>query len=345
MTDQERTPDSDAPDNDVVLTSRARIARNVAGIPFVHRADEAQRRQTIERVLPSLNPSICSEETEWFDLESVTALQRRVLFERNLISRQHAELRGPRGVAVSGDGNLSIMVNEEDHVRMHAIAPGLQPGQCFDRVRRLDQSAEQNIEWAFHQRWGYQTACPTNAGTGVRFSAMLHLPALRLTRELEKVRQAAKDLHLAVRGYYGEGSESSGHFYQVSNQVTLGCSEQELLDRFMKTIVPGIVDYERSARQALLRRDAIAIEDRVQRDLAILRSARVIKVDEAMRRLSTIRLGVCLDLVPDVPLDRLNRLFQQIQSGQLQQTAARSLTPPESQAARATLLREQLAGQ
>ena len=127
---------------------------------------------------------------------------------------------------------------------MHAIAPGLQPAVCFERIRDFDIALEPLVGWAFHERWGYQSACPTNTGTGIRFSAMLHLPALRLTRELEKVRQAAKDLHLAVRGYYGEGSESSGNFYQVSNQITLGCSEEELLDRFVNTIVPGIINYE-----------------------------------------------------------------------------------------------------
>ncbi len=344
MTDHTRTSGSDAPDLDVVLTSRARIARNVTGMPFVHRATPKQRQEIISTLTSAFEPGCCSEDTAWIDLESANPLQRRVLYEQHLISRQHADLQGPRGVAVAADRALSIMVNEEDHARMHAISPGLQPHDCFDRVRVLDESIEQHVEWAFHQRWGYQTACPTNAGTGVRFSAMLHLPALRLTRELEKVRHAAKDLQLAVRGYYGEGSESSGHFYQVSNQITLGRSEEELLDRFMSTIVPGIVHYERSARQALLQRDRLALEDRVHRDLAILGAARLMKVDEAMRRLSTIRLGVCLELVTDFRLSTINDLFQEIQSGHLQQEAGKPLSPPESQEARATLLRQRLRG-
>jgi protein arginine kinase len=344
VTSHERTGQAEPPDLDVVLTSRARIARNLSGLPFVHRATADQRQSVISRVQLALEPECCSETTTWVDLESVSPLQRRVLYERHLISRQHADQQGPRGVAVAQDESMSVMVNEEDHVRMHALSPGLQPHACFERVLAMDKAAEGAVEWAFHERWGYQTACPTNAGTGVRFSAMLHLPALRLTRELEKVRHAAKDLQLAVRGYYGEGSESSGHFYQVSNQITLGCTEEELLDRFMSTIVPGIVEYERSARQALLRRDRLALEDRVHRDLAILRSARVMKVDEAMRRLSTVRLGVCLELIPNVALDCINGLFQMIQSGHLQQQAGKSLSPPESQAARAELLRQRLSG-
>lgn len=330
---------SDSLCEDVVLSTRARLARNIGNLPFVHRATAEQRRDAMTRMEYALGRDTVSEPTTWIDLESAASLQRRLLFEQHLISRQHADAKGPRGVAVSPDESLSVMVNEEDHVRMHAMAPGLQPGVCFDRIRTFDVAIEPHVGWAFHERWGYQSACPTNAGTGIRFSAMLHLPALRITRELEKVRQAAKDLHLAVRGYYGEGSESSGNFYQVSNQITLGCSEEELLDRFVNTIVPGIIEYERSARQVLLRRNRIAVEDRIERDLAILCSAKLLKVDEAMRRLSSVRLGRCLDIVKTPSLHVINRLFQDIQAGHLQHAAGKKLSPDESQAARAELVR------
>lgn len=333
---------SDSLCEDVVLSSRARLARNVAEVPFVHRCSTEQRRDIMARILPVLDTDTASEPTTWIDLESATSLQRRLLFEQHLISRQHADAKGPRAVAVSVDELLSVMVNEEDHVRMHAMAPGLQPGVCFERIRAFDTAIEPRVGWAFHERWGYQSACATNTGTGIRFSAMLHLPALRITRELEKVRQAAKDLHLAVRGYYGEGSESSGNFYQVSNQITLGCSEEELLDRFVNTIVPGIIEYERSARQVLLRRNRIAMEDRIDRDLAILCSAKLLKVDEAMRRLSSVRLGRCLDIVKTPSLQVINSLFQEIQAGHLQHAAGEKLSPEQSQAARAELVRSQI---
>ncbi|MDP6986769.1 MAG: ATP--guanido phosphotransferase [Phycisphaerales bacterium] len=329
-------------DEDVVLSSRARIARNISGMPFVHTASEDQRREAIARVLPAMESAATVEPTDWIDLETAPTLRRRLLFEQHLISRQHADAKGPRGVAVAEDRAMSVMVNEEDHVRIHAIAAGLQPAGCFERIRAFDIAIEPLVGWAFHERWGYQSACPTNAGTGIRFSAMLHLPALRLTRELEKVRQAAKDLHLAVRGYYGEGSESSGNFYQVSNQMTLGCSEEELLDRFVNTIVPGIINYERSARHMLLRRDRIAVEDRIERDLAVLRAARLLKVDEAMRRLSSVRLGCCLNIIKTVPLDQINSLFHEIQAGHLQTTADTNLSPIQSQEARAVLVRRRL---
>jgi len=331
-----------APEEDVVLSSRARLARNVGDMPFIHTASEDQRRAIMASVLPALAGDAAAESTQWTDLETAPTLHRRLLFEQHLISRQHADARGPRGVSVSDDMAMSVMLNEEDHVRMHAIAPGLQPGVCFERIRDFDIALEPLVGWAFHERWGYLSACPTNTGTGIRFSAMLHLPALRLTRELEKVRQAAKDLHLAVRGYYGEGSESSGNFYQVSNQITLGCSEEELLDRFVNTIVPGIVNYERSARQVLLKRDRVAVVDRIERDLAILRSARLLKVDEAMRRLSSIRLGCCLDIIKTIPLQEVNELFHDIQSGHLQNAADATLSPIQSQEARAALVRKRL---
>ena len=332
-------------DLDVVLSSRARLARNITDVPFVHRASEDQHRLIMTRVTHALHAAAPnSESLNWIDLESVTSLDRRILYEQHLISRPHADATGPRGVAVAADATLSVMVNEEDHVRMHAIAAGLSMQACFDRIRRLDEAMEPHVGWAWHQQWGYQSACPTNAGTGIRFSVMLHLPALRLTRELDKVRQAAKDLHLAVRGYYGEGSESSGSFYQVSNQITLGQSEDELLDTFLNSIVPGIISYERAARQALLKRDHTTIADRVLRDLAILRNAHLVKADEAMRRLSMIRLGVCLGLITDVELATVNTLFQEIQAGHLQQAAGTSLSQDDARAARATLLRQRLGG-
>jgi protein arginine kinase len=330
---------------DIVLSSRARLARNVTDLPFVHRMTDEQRRRTMTQVTHALDSAAAhAEPLEWVDLESTSALDRRVLYERHLISRPHADATGPRGVAVAEDASLSVMVNEEDHVRMHAIAPGRSVASCFTRIRQLDEAMEPFVDWAWHQTWGYQSACPTNAGTGVRFSAMLHLPALRLTRELDKVRQAAKDLHLAVRGYYGEGSESSGSFFQVSNQITLGRSEEELLDTFVNSIVPGVVEYERAARAALLKQDRTTIADRVLRDLAILRSAQLVKADEAMRRLSMIRLGVCIDLIPDVELGTVNGLFREIQAGHLQQAAGTTLSQNEARAARATLLRQRLGG-
>ncbi len=329
-------------DADVVLSSRARIARNVSHRPFVHRADPTQCKTIIADVRTAVEAIGMSGSPVWIDLTEAASQHRRVLYERHIISRQHAESQLPRGVIVDDDETTSIMINEEDHVRMHTIAPGLQTNHCFERVGKIDIALEPQLGWAFHERYGYLSACPSNAGTGVRFSAMLHLPAVGLTGDLDKVQNAAKDLKLAVRGYYGEGSESSGNFYQISNQITLGCSEEELLEQFQQVIVPGIIQYERSARRALIRNDRVGIEDRVRRDIAVLRAARLLKADECMRRLSTVRLGMCMGIIDDVELRHINSLFVLIQSGHLHERTGDALTPREALTVRADVVREML---
>jgi protein arginine kinase len=284
------------------------------------------------------------EKLHWVDLEAASAHDRQMLVERHLISRHLAEADIPRGVAVADDETMSVMVNEEDHLRMQAIAPGLQPERCLRRLVHLDGQLESLFNYAMHDRWGYLCACPTNAGTGIRFSAMVHLPALRMTGELAKVEQAAKDLHLAVRGYYGEGSESSGNFYQISNQVTLGVSEEELLDQFQRVLIPGVVRYERAAREVLLNRERLAVEDRVHRDLGQLQTARLLKTDEAMKRLSNVRMGVCMGLIDTPTLDTVNALFLHIQPAHLRERVGGSLSPADARGVRAELVRQMLAG-
>ncbi|MCH2136448.1 MAG: protein arginine kinase [Phycisphaerales bacterium] len=333
---------ADAPESDVVLSSRVRLARNVAGECFVHRCSESAHRAMLGMLQQVMLRGDLDETLNWVDLETVSAHDRQLLVERHLISRHLAETNIPRGVAIADDETMSVMVNEEDHVRMQAIAPGLQPERCLRRLVRLDAQLETRLNWAMHEQWGYLCACPTNAGTGIRFSAMVHLPALRMTGELSKVQQAAKDLHLAVRGYYGEGSESSGNFYQISNQITLGVSEEELLDQFQRVLIPGVVRYERAARDVLLDRERLTIEDRVHRDLAILRSARLLKADEAMKRLSNVRLGACMGLIDTIGLDTINALFLHIQPAHLRERVGGALSPADARGVRAELVRNML---
>lgn len=335
---------ADAPESDVVLSSRVRLARNVAGHVFVHRSNQEQSRSMVNMLQQTLLREDLDENLSWVDLETASAHDRQLLVERHLISRHLAEAPIPRGVAVADDETMSIMVNEEDHVRMQAIAAGLQPERCLRRLLRLDAQLESVLHFAVHEQWGYLCACPTNAGTGIRFSAMVHLPALRMTGELAKVQQAAKDLHLAVRGYYGEGSESSGNFYQISNQVTLGVSEEELLDQFQRVLIPGVVRYERAARDVLLDRERLAVEDRVHRDLGQLQAARLLKADEAMKRLSNVRLGVCMGLIESPTLDVVNALFLHIQPAHLRLRVGGSLSPADARGVRAELVRHMLGG-
>jgi len=195
------------------------------------------------------------------------------------------------------------------------------------------------MDYAFSRRWGYLTACPTNVGTGIRFSVMMHLPAMKLTNEIEKVRRAAKDMHLAVRGYYGEGSESAGDFYQISNQLTLGRTEADLLHELQDKILPRIIDYEHHARRQLVERRTTFLEDWIHRALGLLRAARLLKVDEAMKYLSRVRLGVHLGRLPDLDPNVVNRLFLQVQPAHLQYEARRPLAGEALRAARAALVR------
>ena len=234
------------------------------------------------------------------------------------------------------------MINEEDHLRMQLIAPGLRLDDLVQRIDAVDEAMEAKVDYAFSPRWGYLTACPTNLGTGIRLSVMMHLPALKLSNEIERVRRAAKDLHLAVRGYYGEGSESAGDFYQISNQVTLGRSEQEILQEFLERILPQIIEYEHQARRMLVERNATLLDDRVHRSLAVLRNARLLGAEEAMKLLSRVRLGVHLRRVDGVEIDLINRLLLQIQPAHLQLHVGADLSADRLREVRATVVRKAL---
>jgi protein arginine kinase len=330
------------PHCDVVMSCRSRLARNIAGFPFVNRASAAQRTELLNVARGVLLNGALSESMIWVDLVQSTERDRQLLFERHLISKNLLEGTNERAVAISGDESLSVMINEEDHLRMQILAPGLELRNVFDRINAIDNAIESHLDYAFSRRWGYLTACPTNVGTGIRFSVMMHLPALKITNEIERVRRAAKDLHLAVRGYYGEGSESAGDFYQISNQVTLGRTEDELLAEFEEKILPRIIDYEHQARRVLVERNEALLDDRVQRALGILRAARLLGAEEAMKHLSRVRLGVHLGRIKDVDAQVIHRLFLQVQPAHVQLHENRDLDPDELREVRATIVRRAL---
>ena len=332
----------DAPHSEVVLSCRVRMARNIAGFPFVNRASAAQCQELLGVARPVLLSSCIADEMIWVDLNQATLRDRRLLFERHLISKHLAESDHRRAVAISGDESLSIMVNEEDHLRMQILAPGSQLEQVFELLNAVDDAIENRLDYAFLPRWGYVTACPTNIGTGIRFSVMMHLPALKMTNEIERVRRAAKDLHLAVRGYYGEGSESAGDFYQISNQVTLGRTEEEILESFQDVILPSIIEYELQARKSLVERNATVLDDRVHRAVGALRSSRLLGVEEAMKLLSRVRLGVHTGRITGIKIEAVNELFLQVQPTHLKVHAGTDLAPEELREARANLVRKQL---
>jgi protein arginine kinase len=330
------------PDSDVTICSRVRLARNLAGFPFVARCTPQQRHEVMNMVRRAHFGPCAEAGVMWVNIHQASPRERMLLVERHLVSRQFAEGDHPRAAAVSPDESLSIMVNEEDHLRMQVLLPGSRLADAFEKANATDDAIESAVDFAFDKRWGYLTACPTNVGCGIRFSVMLHLPALRLTNEIEKLRRAAEELHLAVRGFYGEGSESAGDFYQISNQVTLGFSEPDLLDQFNTRIVPRVVEYERQARRVLAEKNVSTLDDRIFRAIGVLRSARLIGVDEAMKLLSRVRLGVCLQRLNDIDLGAVNRLFLMVQPAHMQAAGCEGLPADELREARATLLRKAL---
>ncbi|MCY2931058.1 MAG: ATP--guanido phosphotransferase [Planctomycetota bacterium] len=268
-------------------------------------------------------------------------MDRQLLVERHLISRHLAEGTAPRGVVVSADETLAVMINEEDHLRIQVLRSGLQLLEAMQEIHRIDDCLETHLDYAYHPRYGYLTACPTNVGTGLRVSVMLHLPGLKFVGEIEKAFRAARAMRLEVRGLYGEGTEGIGDFFQVSNQVTLGRSEQEIADDLCHLVIPQLIEYEQRARAAMLRQDAV-LDDKVLRSLALLRSARLIGSEETMYLLSLLRLGVGLGRVTGISMDTINELFLLTQPAHLQRILGREMDGRERAEARAKFIRGRL---
>ncbi len=331
------------PESDVVVSTRIRLARNLAQFPFNTRADDAARGQIVEQVKESLDDLPVPKILNFVDVPSLDEISQQFLVERQLISRELAEADGPRGVAFSRAEDVSIMVNEEDHLRLQVLRSGLALDECWEEIDRMDDALEEKLTFAFHERYGYLTACPTNVGTGIRVSVMLHLPALVQTREIQKVFHSLQKINLAVRGLYGEGSQALGDFYQISNQYTLGLSETQVIDK-VRSVIPRLLDYERRARTAMLEEKKEQLHDHIARASGILRSAQTISSEETMHLLSSVRLGVNLGLIDDVEISTLNELFIMTQPAHLQKLKKAELDSADRNKARAALLRNRLAG-
>src|SRR6476660_6777851 len=274
------------PMSEVVISSRIRLARNVAGYPFLAKCSRGQRTTLEHKIRDTILASNIAPQTLYVDLDSAPEIDRTLLVERHLISKPHAAAEGARGVAIGENETIAIMVNEEDHLRIQVLRSGLQLEEAWEQINQIDDKLESKLDWAFHPRFGFLTACPTNVGTGIRVSVMLHLPALKLTGEIEKVFRAAKEMRLAVRGLYGEGTEATGDFYQISNQTTLGKPEEEIIGDFKHLMIPKIIDYEHHARKMLMSERTVALDDKVHRALGLLRSARLLTSEEVLSALS-----------------------------------------------------------
>jgi protein arginine kinase len=329
------------PESDIVISSRIRLARNLAAFPFTNRATAHQKAE-IENLLRERIAKLELEpRLDYENLAGRSAIDRQFLVERQLISRELATTEGPRGVAIAPPENISLMVNEEDHLRLQVMRSGLSLDEAWQEIDRIDDLLEQRVSYAFHDDFGYLTACPTNVGSGMRASVMVHLPALVMTKEIDKVFRALQKINLAVRGLYGEGSRASGDFYQISNQVTLGKSETQILSE-IREVIPQIITYERQTRQTLLRDSRQLLQDRVSRAHGTLCSATMMTSEETMDLLSSVRLGINMGLLEDVTIAIVNELFLQTQPAHLQKLMKTTLDGEERNSARARYLRNRL---
>jgi protein arginine kinase len=284
--------------------------------------------------------------------------------ERHLISRHHAFGKGPRGAVIAEREFFTAMINEEDHLRIQVLKAGCQLSQCAEQISRIDDMIEQKVEYAFSPRYGYLTACPTNLGTAIRVSVMLHLPALKMTGQIEKFFNAAKDMTLAVRGLFGEGTEAASDLYQLSNQVTLGVSEADIVSQFESTIIPEIAEYENAARSQLLCKQSDVLDDKISRAMALLQNAHLISSQEALFLLSHLRLGINMhehmgastpaierlralcgagaDARSKLSIATINRLFMLTLPAHLQLNYGKELDPTHRDALRAQIIRSAL---
>ncbi len=329
-------------DSDVVISSRVRLARNIAEYPFVSRLSHQDSRQLIHNLEPSVLESL-GDGSGSFAMENLSPIDRQLLVERHLISKDFGMSSLIASVAcVAQDESACVMLNEEDHLRIQSMVPGLNLESPLKRCQEIDTFLENKTVYAFNDKFGYLTACPSNVGTGMRASVMLHLPALTLTQQVDKVRHSLEKITLAVRGLFGEGQPTEGDFFQISNQITLGYTEEGLLKELMD-VIPSIVAYERKARQYLLDEKRDSIIDRTGRALELLRNTQSIKMTEAMSLLSNVRLGVCLNLLENVELAIIDRLLLQTQPAHVQKLLGGEMDSSERDLVRAKFIRNLLA--
>jgi len=332
------------PMSDIVISSRIRLARNLADQPFLSTASTTERTEIYHAVAGAFADTPPGKDAMLIDVEHADAVDQEVLVERHLVSRQQVNAEGSRGVTVSADETRALMINEEDHLRMQGLRSGLQLGNVWDDVDAMDDALGERLRFAFDRKLGFLTACPTNVGTGIRVSVMVHLPALKITKEIERVARAARDMRLAVRGMLGEGTEVVGDLYQISNQTTLGKSESEIIESFSERIIPKVVEYERTARDSLVRHSPSHLDDKLWRAYGVLSNARRITNEETQALFSAIRMGIHLERFPVFDIATLNELFLHTQPAHLQKRHGRALSDDECDIVRAEYLRARLAG-
>lgn len=337
--------DASGPVSHIVLSTRIRLARNVQGVPFTVRSAATDNEAVLDEVVRAARSTRALRDAALLRLDRMERVERQLLHERHLVSKELAGLDRHQpvrpGAAVLTNGELGVMINEEDHLRLQRLQSGFALEQAYVALDQLDGELGGRLGIAFHPEFGYLTSCPTNAGTGLRASVLIHLPGLVLTKEIAKVLQGLAQVGLTFRGLYGEGSEVVGNFFQLSNQTTLGKSEEDLLDHLGK-MVTQVIEYEEQARVVLQREAPTVIADKVWRAYGLLRYARALSFEEAMNLLSGVRLGVGLNLIPDLSVYTLNKLLVFTQPAHLAQMTGRTMADPDLAIARADYVRRLL---
>lgn len=333
----------EGPDSDIVLSSRIRLARNFDEYKFPTLFSQEEAKAIIAKVEEIVNASAFYNygQMELLKIDEMQPLQKKVLVEKHLISPLLAEDSPYGACLLTENEEVSIMINEEDHIRIQCLFPGLQLSEALDAANEIDDWLENNIQYAFDEIHGYLTCCPTNVGTGLRASVMMHLPGLIITQQINRIIPAINQLGLVVRGIYGEGSEALGNIFQISNQITLGKSEKDIVED-LRSVVEQLISHERLARESLRKTSNIELEDRVYRSYGILANSRIIETKEAARCLSDVRLGIDMGYINNMPKNILNELMIVTQPGFLQQYAGGPLRPNERDVRRASLIRERL---
>ena len=329
------------PQSEIAMSSRIRLARNMERLPFSHWAGKDKEEEILSLIEPAIHSSNYLKNAVFLRLDELSGLDKQFLLERHLISHEHAEGKNHKAVVISDKEIISIMINEEDHLRIQVLQSGFNLLEAWRLISKIDQELEKKLNFAFNPRWGYLTACPTNVGTGMRASVMLHLPALVMAKQIGKVLQALDKLSIAARGLYGEGTEASGNLFQFSNQITLGHSEEELLDS-IERVVRQVVAREDEARRVLMSRDRERISDRIWRSYGTLKNARLISSSETTVLLSMVRLGIDVGLLKSLDRAQVNKLFILSQPAHLQKIEKKTLTPMQRDVKRADLIRREL---
>lgn len=329
--------------SNIVMSSRVRLARNFEHKPFPNKASKKELNDILTIVEKAMKKIAYFKSSTLFRMADLDNVSKQFLIERHLMSHEHASNPEGKALIVSEEEVLSVMVNEEDHLRIQVMKSGFDLKETWKVSNAIDDAFSKEIDFAFTMNWGYLTACPTNTGTAMRGSVMLHLPALVMTKQINKVLAAISKLNFASRGFYGEGTQASGNFYQISNQVSLGQSEDDVIQN-IDGLIRQVIEQEEQARQALLLQNKNMLEDKIFRSFGTLRSAHIISSQETVELLSMLRLGVDLNIIIDIDRKTINELFIMIQPAHLQKIEGKKLSASDRDAKRANLIRQKLGG-